>query len=98
MKKMGKIGRLNAVANRMLAKLWIEKDIRWCEYPLPHDCSQGLTNAHRHKRVWYRSRPALLWDFGQVIRICLAGHQLMEHDRELTEAVFANLRGEETAY
>ena len=96
--KTGKIGKLNAHANIKLNKLWIEKDIRWCELTIPHDCNQflGLTNAHRHKRLWYRGKDeSLLWSFNQVIRSCVNGHSLIEYDSEKTEAVFNELRGEE---
>jgi len=96
-KKIGKIGKLNAVANKMLNKLWIEKDVRWCELPIPHECSQGmgLTNCHRHKRIFYRSKQALLWNYNQVIRICMAGHEMIEYNRQLSDQVFSELRGEE---
>lgn len=95
---MGKQGKLNAVANKMLNLLWIKKDIMWCEVALPHNCNQfmGLTNAHRHKRDWYKGkRESLLWDYSQVIRACVNGHQMFEYNKELTERIFRELRGEE---
>lgn len=98
--KIGKIGKLNAYANIKLNKLWLANDTRWCELPIYHDCNQfmGLSNAHRHKRLWYRGKEeSLLWSFNQVIRICVNGHGLIEYDKPLTEAIFSKLRGEETA-
>jgi len=97
-RKIGKRGKLNSVANTMIKKMWIEKDIRYCQLPFPHDCNQGmgLTNAHRHKRSWYLGKSdRLLWDFNQVIRVCLNGHELIEYDAEKTAEVFEELRGVE---
>jgi ABC-type transporter Mla MlaB component len=94
-KKIGKIGRLNIKALRELTKVWETKSIQYCEVMILHECSWDLTNCHRHKRVWYRGKPELLWDFNQVIRVCSAAHNLLEYNRELCEEVFVNLRGEE---
>ena len=98
--KIGKIGKLNRKANRKLHELWIEKDIRYCEYPIPHLCTQnmGLQNAHKHKRVWYRSKSELLYDYEQVVRICQRAHDLMEVSRRHTLEIFKRLRGPEIAY
>ena len=95
---MTRQGKLNAVANKMLSRLWIEKDIRWCEVTIPHNCNQflGITNAHRHKRNWYKGKnEALLWDYKQVIRACVNGHDLIEYDSLKTAELFEELRGKE---
>ena len=98
-KKIGKIGKLNQKANRKLKQLWIEKDIRYCEYPTSHLCTQGmgLQNAHKHKRVWYRNKPGLLFDYGQVVRVCQRAHDLMETNRRHTLVIFKRLRGSKLA-
>lgn len=95
---MGKTTNLNTKANQKLARLWVDEEIDYCELPLPHNCTgwMGLTNAHRHKRIWYKDKPEhLLWSFNQVARICLPGHMMIEHDKEKTADVFYKLRGEE---
>lgn len=96
--KLGKIGKLNQKEHRELAKLWVEKDIRWCEYPRPHDCNFEFmaTNAHRHKKIFYRGKPdELRWSYSQVLRLCINSHNLIEYDRELTYDIFQELRGDE---
>ena len=95
---MGKQTNLNLKANRKLKKLFEEKEINYCELDLPHDCTafMGLTNAHRHKRDWYKDKPEeLLWSFNQVAKICLPGHMMIEADSEKTADLFIRLRGEE---
>ena len=94
MKKIGKIGKLNAKANRKLAELWMARDILWCEYPWPHDCKQGmgLHNAHKKKRVEYRSEPEKLWAYEEVVRVCQSAHDRMEKSRIHTREVFNELR------
>ncbi len=60
-----------------------------------HYYPEFLTNVHRHKRFWYLRHPELLFDFNQVVRGCVACHNLIEHNKELTEQVFLKLRGPE---
>jgi 5-methylcytosine-specific restriction endonuclease McrA len=82
---------LNKKANRELEKLWIDKDITVCE--VSGCTNMNLTNAHRHKRVWYRGKPDhLLWDYEQVARICSNCHQKLEKDKTATEALFNKIR------
>ena len=98
-RRVGKIGKINSVANKMIYRMWIQKQVTACEYPFAHDCwGTQLTNAHRHKRAWYRSKPSLLWDWNQVTRLCIVSHEKIEYNRELTEEVFLKIRGPETAY
>ena len=92
MKRIGKIGRRNIKANRELKDLFTEQEVTWCELC---GCHWGLTFAHRHKRVWYRSRPELLSVANQVLLLCLDCHQELERDKHLTEKEFMKLRGEE---
>lgn len=85
---------INRKANIELKKLFLDKGIYWCEV-----CGKAyiLSFAHRHKRKWYYDKPnELLWDFNQVIIVCLICHDKMEKDSELTEQKFMSLRGEET--
>jgi len=96
--KIGKQGKINQRANKILARLWFDKEIDYCEQYLPHNCVSfmGLTNAHRHKRDWYKGKSEeLLYSYNQVARLCINGHDLIEYDKELTSEVFIKLRGEE---
>lgn len=95
--KIGKVGKANLDANRKIAQMWIENGIDYCELGLTV-CIQRmlpLQNVHRHKRMWYRNQPEKLFDWKQVVRGCTACHNKIEHDKQLTEAVFFNLRGSE---
>lgn len=92
LKKLGKIGKINKASNEKLKELFIENDITSCEIC---GLTYGLTFAHRHKRVWYRSRPELLSDANQVLLLCLECHQKIEYNKKLTEETFIRLRGEE---
>jgi hypothetical protein len=96
MRQVGKIGKLNQAANRKLKALFEEKEIYWCEIGLP-GCTgiHGLSFAHRHKRIHYRSCPEKLHDWKQVVLSCIHCHNRIEQDAELTEEVFMRLRGKE---
>jgi hypothetical protein len=83
---------VNKKANRELEKLRIKKDIRHCEL-----CpTLAISNAHRHPRVWYRNQDKLLWDFKQVIFICIECHTKMDNRSKTSEAgkeaIFNRLR------
>lgn len=95
--KIGPIGRLNQKEKRELKKLFLKKDIRFCEANLVENCmGANLTFAHRHKKHWYLGKPdELRWSYNQVAGICPVCHALMEYDKELTEQVFARIRGED---
>ena len=79
-----------------LKELFEDKGIMSCEYPRPHKCSSWCLNfAHRHKRNWYKGQESLLTDFRQVALLCQKSHTMIEFDRNLTEEIFMELRGEE---
>ncbi len=92
LRKIGKIGKINQKANREIAKLWMSKGISSCE-----NCGSTyiLQNAHRHKRMWYRSQVELLWKLEQVLRLCNMCHSQIEYKREESEKMFLRIRGEE---
>ena len=95
---MGRTTKLNTKANKKIKQMWIDKDIMWCELNEPHNCNQfmGHTNAHRHKRDWYKGKPAhLLYDYNQVLKICPNGHDFIEYKKDKTEEVFMRLRGDD---
>jgi hypothetical protein len=76
-----------------LMEKMLDNDIHSCELRLL-GCTGALylTPAHRHKRLWYKKRPELLWDFNQVIMACVNCHQKIESNQELTEEAFNKLR------
>lgn len=80
---------INRIANKKLAQMQIDHDIRHCEL-----CSTtAITNAHKHKRVWYYDKPeSTLWDYNQVVWVCMEHHNKMESDKKYTEQVFKELR------
>jgi hypothetical protein len=79
-----------------LMEVMIDNEIHSCELQY-EGCSHSLylTPAHRHKRLWYKKRPELLWTFNQVIMACAGCHSKIEAIRELTEQEFMRLRGKE---
>lgn len=84
---------LNKIANEKLFKLWLVKNIQKCERC---GTSFNLTNSHRHKRKWYYDKPdELLWDFNQVIRLCLKCHMEIEYNADKTDKLFKILRDED---
>ena len=104
LKQVGKIGRINAKANKKIAELWIEHDIERCEVcPVLHEmglldwsCLQASSNAHRHSRHDYRSCPEKLWSFNQVVRACIKAHTYIDQTNpSIKEEVFLILRGED---
>lgn len=96
MKKIGKIGKANQKANRLLKIMFESKGITYCELRLDGCLGTfALSFAHRHKRHWYRGQLEKLHDFQQVALSCIKCHEIIEKDSELTEKIFKELRGHE---
>lgn len=76
-------------ANRKLKKLFLDKGITYCE-----NCGStfALSFAHRMKRREYYSQPEKLYDFNEVLLLCIPCHEQIEYDREKTKQLFARLR------
>ena len=76
-----------------LKKIYLKKGITSCELKF-EGCwrDNGLSFAHRHKRIFYKSHPELLEDFNQTILACVWCHQKIEYNRKLTEEKFNKLR------
>ena len=93
LKRIGKIGKRNIEANKRIAEMWKEKGIYYCEVHLP-GCLKNwpLQNCHKNKRDYYYSKPEKLYDYNEVVRACQNCHNLLEHDKKLTEKVFNDLR------
>lgn len=95
-KKLGKVGMANREARKMIADIAQEKGLTYCEI-MGEGClgSMYLAPAHRHKRAWYKGDANLLADYKQWVSACQVCHDNMEHDAELTEKMFKQLRGDE---
>lgn len=90
---MGRTTELNSKANRELLKLFKDKNITHCEL-----CGRDnwLSFAHKHKRDWYKGKDeALLYSFDQVLLLCIPCHDSIEYNRQKTDEVFSQLRGNE---
>ena len=83
-----------------LKQLYFEKGIVQCELRLPpmsghpEKCwrTNGLTFAHKEKRLHYKTRPEDLWTFKETVLACISCHAKVEQDRLLTLRVFKKLR------
>ncbi len=99
---LGKRGRKNRGANEILKGIYRDKGITYCELGASDHFNRTCTNniylgfAHRHKRRWYYDKPdSLISSFSQTLLLCTNCHQRIEYDRELSESVFNELRGED---
>jgi len=84
---------INRKADKEITRQAVNRGIIRCEI-----CGSNswLTRMHRHKRLWYYDKPdELLWDYKQWIIACIKCHDHYEDDREGTEKIFSELRGEE---
>lgn len=93
MKQIGKIGKRNLEANRRLKEQYEELGILACELRF-EGCyiDNFLTFAHKHKRVWYLSKPELLYSLDETLLACVKCHDKIEVSRVLTEKMFTVLR------
>ena len=96
LKKIGRTGKANLEANKIIKEMLSEVTYPHCELNLS-GCTRNLylTIAHRHKRAWYKSDPQKLSDRKQWVIACSPCHNTIEHNKDLTEKVFDNLRGNE---
>lgn len=91
LKRIGRIGKINISANRKLKIIF--SGTKYCEIKLPGCLGNWLLQfCHRHKRIWYYTKPELLSDRNQVVIGCQNCHEKIENDKKLTEEVFHLLR------
>jgi len=92
--RVGKIGRANLAANKLIRAYIQENSINpVCELGLSGCLGRMfLTIAHRHKRAWYKGNVELLADPNEWISACQNCHATIEVNRDLTEGVFEKLR------
>ena len=105
LKQVGKQGKINISANRKLYQYFDERGINCCEVCVVLDrlgarkkrCLEFkfLSFAHRHKRIEYKKHPEMLSSYNQVVLACQNGHDTIEYNRELTEDIFDQLRGDD---
>ena len=81
--------------NKKLKILYSDLDLPACEIQKSKCWHQFQGFAHRHKRIWYRSRPELLSSKNQTLKGCNQCHSEIEHDPVETERLFIKLRGKE---
>lgn len=93
LKRIGKVGKANIKARKIIADICREKNLTQCEMQL-EGCllNWPLAPAHRHKRAWYKGDADLLSDFKQWVVACQACHDWTEFDRALNEEMFNKLR------
>lgn len=91
--KLGKIGKANLKANKILKQKFEELDIKTCELGLP-GCfiNNFLSFAHRHKRRFYGGSVERLSDIKEVLLACINCHDKIEDNKELTNEMFNKLR------
>ena len=85
---------------RKLKSLYRKKGITRCELNLPpisghpEKCweNNGLTFAHKEKRLYYKNKPEDLWTFKETVLACISCHAKIEQDRDLTLQIFKKLR------
>ncbi|MEA2113518.1 MAG: hypothetical protein U9P63_02575 [Patescibacteria group bacterium] len=92
MKRISKIKEWE-IARKKLKIEYENRGITTCELRFK-GCwrNNALGFHHRHKRLWYYSKPELLGDFDQTILCCNNCHQKIENDRELNRETFKRLR------
>ncbi|MFA5993341.1 MAG: hypothetical protein WC823_00105 [Parcubacteria group bacterium] len=94
-RKIGKIGKANLEANKLLKILYENSDIRSCEIA-GEGCENWILNyCHRHDREWYKGDVELLSSFNQTIIGCQKCHGKMDTNKKEREEIFLKLRGEE---
>ena len=82
-----------AKARKKLKLIYEDKRIMTCEIRLA-GCwiNNGLSFAHKHKRIWYYSQPEKLGEFKETLLACPVYHNRIEDDKELTAKLFKQLR------
>lgn len=107
--QVGKVGKANLAANKILAQRWIDEGIDYCEIGALGEFNERffklfskgclktwlLQNVHRKKRVEYGGDVKKLSDRNEVVRGCQNCHDIIEINKKLTEEVFEELRPQE---
>lgn len=96
MLKIGKIGKANREARKLIAEKAEEMNLCYCELRL-EGCvgTFGLAPAHRHPRVWYNGNVNKLSDVKQWVAGCQWCHNKIDTNNNLKDKKFLELRGQE---
>jgi len=87
MRKIGKKGKINIKARKMIADYCEEHGLLWCRIKLV-DCMVGAhAPAHKKKRRYYKTAEELA-DPKEWLPACQNCHDKMEKDSELTKRIF----------
>lgn len=91
---MGVVGDRNADAVKRLKEQYLEAGIEECEIGIPGKCwrNNALGFVHKHKRIWYRACPELLYAMSETLLGCTPCHQALEFNEKLTLQFFKRLR------
>lgn len=89
MKQIGKVGKINLEANKILKEKFLEYGITRCEVS---GRNWALSFAHKRKRIDYRGCPEKLSDINEVLLLTIPIHNLIENNWELTRKLFKCLR------
>ena len=90
MKRIGRIGKLNIIANKRLKKEYERRQITRCEI-----CGNdfGLSWHHKKKRLYYYTHEGL-GEFSETLLLCQSCHDKLESDNKLSDYYFKKLRYE----
>ena len=97
MNKVGKVGKANLDANKLIRAYLKRSPIQYCELGFS-EClgTSFLQIAHKHPRAWYKGDVELLADPKLWIVACQNCHQTLDkrtdESKQLTETVFEQLR------
>lgn len=88
----------NKYSRKQIAKICQDNDWRWCVVGPEiknYEClGEANAPAHRHKKRDYAGLPIqAMYDVNQWLPCCQSCHHIIEYDRELSNRVFNNLRG-----
>lgn len=92
LKRIGKRGRINIEANRVLKTVYTRKGVERCEIKLEgclRDWTLGF--AHRHRRFWYYTHDGI-GSYMETVMACSNCHQKIDTDKDLLEKTFKRLR------
>lgn len=92
-KRVGKIGRANIEARKMIAKIAEEHNLTTCEIRFAGCLGTfGIAPAHRHRRGYYHGDPKKLADYNEWVAACQHCHGLIDNNKQLLKETFNRLR------
>ena len=94
LRKIGKIGKANIEARKLIADIAQEANLTSCEIMLSNICAKnfGLAPAHKHERHWYKGDIQKLSSISEWVAACQPCHFHIDTHAKLKEEVFNKLR------